>query len=234
MNTLDKSNEIVDACVQPTTTLTPAKEYSSKVNSSFSSSTEALTNDTPDNTLQEQTKLTLMTNHSRDTRPQRTNVPQIVTFESPMRRKRRCSFASTSDHGHPADCCNTDVDVDTDLSGEDVDSTTTDSYNSTIVSFTQEISKNSLHSRTQVSSSEFTITSPNLNEGSDHTLHPFHDIKQQTAPPLAAEQKTLSDFTKFRLQYLFVHTAIMLADGLQGKNELSMMIRTRLAIQIAH
>ena len=209
MNNFNKGNVIVDASVQPTTTLTPAKESSSKVNSSFSSHTEALTNDTEETALQ-QNITPSMTNCSKT---QNSNVPQIVTFESPIRRKRRYSFSSTSDH--PADCCNTDVDLDTDLSGEDIDSKTTDSNNSTITSLTaqESSSKNDLQSQAQVSSPDFTIASPINDKG----------VKQQTvAPSLAIERKSLSAFTKFRLQYLFVHTAIMLADGLQGENQLSL------------
>lgn len=113
--------------------------------------------------------------------------------------------------------------LDTDLSDEDVDSTS-DSSNMTIVPFTQESLKNSSHGCTQVSSSKITTSSLNHDDGIKHRLHPFDDIKQATKPLVAAE-KNLSDFNKFRLQYLVVHAAIMLADGLQGKNELSITER---------
>jgi hypothetical protein len=131
-----------------------------------------------------------------------TYIPQIVSFESPMRKRRPSSEYSVSSNTSEPDICSSDIDPDTDISRDfDSDTQTT-----------------STRSRQRIPSEKPQSGTPN----EDALINAHSQTKDSTStkqPPLnqCKNKKERGSFLNFRLQYLIVHMAIMLADGLQGK-----------------
>lgn len=152
-------------------------------------------------------------------------IPEIVSFESPIRRRCSVSDKPTSNDsfstGSVPDIFHTEVDIDTettrDLTDSDISQHSSDqgpqpkSVDSTSASITS----------TQNSNKEFEVDLKD--DFNPDTTKP--DILKESSEPkdtliestkCTATHETYNNFTRFRLQYLTVHTAIMLADGLQG------------------
>ncbi len=174
---------------------TPQSLKSSIVNTSLTSCTEALTNET-----------TPMSSKAQEQGPssivQVPKVPQIVSFESPIKRQRQYSLHSNELDEGP-DFCTTDIDFDTDMSGEFVDSDSTHSQTNSCLSCVNYLdqSNNDLH----------------LGEEGPEIKCTAAPTIQNIIKKTPATSSTSHCFNRFRTQYLLVHTAIMLADGLQGK-----------------
>ena len=156
-------------------------------------------------------------------------IPEIVSFESPIRRRgsagtKHCSSDSFSTASVP-DIYHTEVDIDTETSRESTDS---DFSQHSTEQGPQQKSEDPSSASASVSSTQCPnedlelVHKDNFNpvESKGDTLEQYSSPEPTSIESIkrtAANDK--HNFTKFRLQYLTVHTAIMLADGLQGKLE---------------
>jgi hypothetical protein len=67
-------------------------------------------------------------------------------------------------------------------------------------------------------STDTSVTSVTSSNNASNEEHAENDPAVANVPVFAKGRRNISPFNLFRIQYLVVHTAIMLADGLQGKS----------------
>ncbi len=133
-------------------------------------------------------------------------IPNVISFISPSIQDNNANFNDSFSLDSNPDLCPTDIDVFTESSKEGIDS-----------DVSQHPLPEKLHLTDQHPTENIGINVIKPLETYDYRAH--DDINAQSFESVYGNQKWFvkcDSFTSFRLTYLIVHSAIMLADGLQG------------------
>ena len=82
-------------------------------------------------------------------------------------------------------------------------------------------------------STDTSVTSVTSSNNASNEEHAENDPAVANVPVFAKGWRDISPFNLFRIQYLVVHTAIMLADGLQGKSIAVSPVKTQNSCKIS-
>lgn len=122
-------------------------------------------------------------------------IPNVISFISPSIQDDNAHFNDSFSLDSNPDICSTDIDVLTESSKEGIDS---------------DVSQHPVPKKLLLTSEYQDDQSPTEN------IEVTYIIKPLETNDYRAHDDECDSFTSFRLKYLIVHSAIMLADGLQG------------------